>query len=127
MSAADAWEIRPAEVLPSRPALHLVPTCRDEVAGRTRLRISRFGRLVVTTGAVLVATILAVTLLGIGAAGASIDHRVSVRAGQTLSEVATAELPRLPVAEGVAQIQLANDLSTSQVHAGQELAIPVVG
>ncbi len=127
MSAAAAWDGAPLGVRPSRPLLHLVPTGRDASAAKPDLRISRFGRLLVTIAAVVVAAVLAVTLLGVAAAGASIDHTVTVRAGQTLSEVASAELPQLPVAEGVVNIQLANDLSTSQVHAGQELAIPAVG
>lgn len=48
-------------------------------------------------------------------------------AGESLSEIALAELPRLSVDEGVAQIQLANRMSSSDVHAGQRLDIPHVG
>jgi LysM repeat protein len=47
-----------------------------------------------------------------------------VQSGQTLSEIAATQLPDLPVAEAVAQIQLANDLASDQVHAGQTLRIP---
>ena len=124
MSAAAAWEVAPLEVRPGRPALHLVPSGRAAVA-RPAVKVTRFGRLLISASTVAVFTLLAVTLLGVGAAGASIDHRITVRAGQTLSQVAATELPQLPVSEGVAQIQLANDLNTSQVHAGQELAIPL--
>jgi hypothetical protein len=127
MTAAAAWDAALLDLQRSRPALHLVPTGAEAVAGQPALRISRFGRLLLTIAAVVIVTILTVTLLGLRPAGASIDHRTTVQPGQTLSEVAAAELPQLPVAEGVAQIQLANDMNTSQVHAGQELAIPAIG
>jgi hypothetical protein len=41
--------------------------------------------------------------------------------------VAARELPQLPVADAVARIQVANDLASAQVHAGQSLLIPHVG
>ena len=50
----------------------------------------------------------------------------TVRSGQTLSEVAATQLPGLPVADAVARIQVANDLASDQVHAGQILLIPAV-
>ena len=50
-----------------------------------------------------------------------------VQSGQTLSEVAAAQLPQLPLADAVARIQVANDLAGSDVHAGQTLLIPAVG
>ncbi len=125
MTAAAAWNVAPTGVRSTRPTLRLVPTGPD--AARPAVRISRFGRLMLTVSAVVVVTVLAVTLLGLGAAGASIDHTVTVRPGQTLTELAAVELPQLPVPEGVAQIQLANDMNSSHVHAGQELAIPAVG
>jgi hypothetical protein len=40
--------------------------------------------------------------------------------------VAAAQLPTLPIDNAVARIQLANGLSTSQVHAGQSLLIPAL-
>ena len=126
MSAATAWEVAPLEVRPGRPVLHLVTSGRDAVA-RPAVRATRFGRLLITASTVAVVTLLAVTILGVGSVGVSIDHRITVGTGQTLSQVAAAEMPQLPVTEGVAQIQLANDLNTSQVHAGQELAIPLPG
>ena len=49
---------------------------------------------------------------------------VTVQAGQTLSELAVALLPELSIAEGVAQLQLANGLSTPAIHAGQRLVVP---
>ena len=127
MSAAAVQHTDPTVDGPTRPDLRLVPTGADLDAARPTLRVSRFGRVLCTLVVLVVAMVLAATLLGAGSANASIDHIVSVGAGQTLSEVATRELPRIPVAEGVAQIQLANGLSTSQVHAGQQLRIPAIG
>ena len=54
-------------------------------------------------------------------------HTVTVQAGQTLSAIAAHELPEMPVREGVARLQLANGLSSSEVHAGQVLQIPAHG
>ncbi len=68
--------------------------------------------------------------VGGGAGGASataIDHATTVAEGQTLSHIAATELPSLPVGEAVAQIQLANNLSSAHVHAGQVLVIPTAG
>ena len=111
-----------------RPRLVLVPTGRGAVAAARAaapaVRLTRFGRLVRT---LLVAGVLA--LLGVGLAGqlasASGDARtVTVHAGQTLSGIAARELPDLSVADGVVELQVANSLSTSQIHAGQQLVIP---
>ncbi|WP_374968705.1 LysM peptidoglycan-binding domain-containing protein [Terrabacter sp. BE26] len=117
----------------ARPHLVLVRTAPDaarrgraaqQSSPRSPMRLTRFGRLVRT---LLVASVVA--LLGVGLAGqlasATGDPRtVTVQSGQTLSGIAARELPELPVADGVVQLQVANSLSTSQVHAGQQLVIP---
>ena len=138
------WDTPPGQAPGApRPRLHLVPTGREaqSAPNAAPLRISRFGRLLVTATVVVVAVVLASTLLGTflgstflgstflgaGSATAGIDHTVTVTSGQTLSGIADTELPTLPIAEGVAQIQLANQLNTSEVHAGQQLAIPSTG
>ena len=124
------WDTLPGHVPGvTRPTLHLVPTGRAARSSRqtTPLRISRFGRLVLTATVIVIAGVLAVTLLGAGSASAGIDHTVTVVSGQTLSGIAHTELPDLPIAEGVAQIQLANHLNTAQIHTGQQLAIPSYG
>ncbi len=72
------------------------------------------------------AVVIAVVLLaagGTGATGAS-DRTVTVLPGQTLSHVAVRELPSLPLGTAVAELQLANRLNTTHVHAGQVLRIP---
>jgi hypothetical protein len=75
--------------------------------------------LAVTTLALILAT-------NVHAAAPQIDHATTVLAGQTLSEVAAHQLPSLSIQNAVARIQLANDLNTLQVHAGQSLLIPVL-
>jgi hypothetical protein len=114
--------------VPARPRLRLVPTGPDIEADRGVVRLNRRGRLVRTVGAVALAGALGWTVTGAMAAGASTPaHSVTVEAGQTLSAVAARELPDLPVREGVARLQLANGLSSSDVHAGQVLQIPAAG
>lgn len=119
---------RVTELPVGRPQLVLVPTGRQSVAAARAaapaMRLTRFGRLVRT---VLVAGVISV--LGVGLAGqlasASGDARtVTVRAGQTLSGIAARELPELSVTDGVVELQVANHLSTSQIHTGQQLVIP---
>ena len=130
MSAAVAWEPAPTPgrmpLLTTRPQLRLVlPGERAVAPVRVALRINRRGRLLITLTALAAATTLGLTVAtSVMASGPQIDHATTVSAGQTLSEVAAAQLPGLPINEGVARIQLANSLNTSQVHAGQSLLIP---
>ena len=133
MSAALAWELAPAPArMPSRtvrPQLRLVgPGERGWAPVRTATRLNRRGRLLITlmvTVAALSSAVAALMLAtSVSASAPEIDHATTVFAGQTLSEVAAAQLPSLPVNGAVARIQLANGLNTSQVHAGQSLLIP---
>jgi len=89
--------------------------------------LTRRGRLVVTLMATIAVAALTLALAGsVDAAAPQIDHATTVLGGQTLSEVAAAQLPSLPIPDAVARVQLANDLNSSQVHAGQSLLIPVM-
>jgi hypothetical protein len=129
MSAAVDWELAPLPGgMPShtvRPQLRLVGP--DERAAVSETRLTRRGRLLITIMVSAAAMALAVVLAtSVGAAAPQIDHATTVTAGQTLSEVAAAQLPSLPIDEAVARIQLANGLNTSQVQAGQSLLIPVM-
>ncbi len=118
---------RPAGMPLGRPQLRLVPT-GALVSGRPeRVRMTRRGRLVRTGVAVAIALVLTWTVVGAVAAGAMAPHIVTVTRGQTLSQIATQQLPGLPVRDGVAAIQLANGLSTSDIHAGQVLTVPDAG
>ena len=132
MSAAVAWDLNtaPARVpaRPSRPRLVLVPTGNAVPATvHGGLRLTRVGRLAISL--TLAAALLAIGILAVvssaGAARSAVpDHAVTVTEGQTLSEVASRELPGLPVSEAVAELQLANNLPSAQVHAGQVLVVP---
>lgn len=110
-----------------QPGEHGPERVSEDVGLRVRrgVRLTRRGRLVITLAAALAVVTLAVALAtSVDAAAQHIDHATSVSAGQTLSGVASTQLPSLPVKDAVAQIQLANDMNTSQVHAGQVLLIP---
>ena len=129
MSAAAAWGLAPAPArMPSRttrPQLRLVGP--GERASVPSVRLTRRGRLLITLTVTAAALTLAVLLAtSVSAAAPEIDHATTVFAGQTLSEVAAAQLPGLAIDEAVAQIQLANGLNTLQVHAGQSLLIPTM-
>ena len=124
--SAIAWD--PAEVrhapAPTRPRLVVIDGGAGCAAPDDGMRLTRRGRLVLL---LLVALVVAavVALTGVRGAGAAQPERtVTVRAGQTLSEIAAAELPALSLDEAIVAIQLANGLSTAQVSAGQELVLP---
>ena len=124
--SAIAWgptEVRHAPV-PSRPRLVLIEGGAGLDEADDGLRLTRRGRLVLLLVATLaVAAFFALT--GVRGAGATEPGRtVTVHAGQTLSEIAAAELPGRPLDEAIVAIQLANDMSTAQVSAGQELVLP---
>ena len=113
---------------PSRPRLRLVPTGADVEVDTGSVRLSRRGRLVRTAGAIALVGALGWGVgTAVAAGGAAPVHTVTVEAGQTLSSIAARELPEMPVREGVARLQLANGLSSSDVHAGQVLQIPAHG
>ena len=95
---------------------------------RASVRLSRRGRLVRTAGAIALVGALGWGVATAVTAGATAPlNTVTVEAGQTLSSIAARELPDMPVREGVARLQLANGLSSSDVHAGQVLQIPAHG
>lgn len=118
---------RPPGMPVGRPQLRLVPAGVASPGSRSRVRMTRRGRLARTGLVVAVALILTWTVVGAVAAGAAAPHLVTVTTGQTLSEIAAQQRPDLPVRDGVAAIQLANGLSTSDIHAGQVLTVPDAG
>lgn len=137
MSAAVAWDVAPAPlrvpVRPTRPRLVAVPCgpqARSEQtpgAPTSTFRLTRAGRLAITATVAAVVLLLAVTVFSGGASATAIDHSTTVMPGQTLSEIAVRELPQLPVADAVARLQVANDLTSANIHAGQTLLIPAIG
>ena len=120
-SPADAGH---APALPTRPRLTLIEGGAGSDPVGAGLRITARGRLVLLVLVALAFTAV-VVLTGTGGAGAAVPERtVTVLPGQTLSEVAAAELPELSISEGIVALQLANSLNTAQVSAGQELVVP---
>jgi hypothetical protein len=125
--SAPAWQ--PAEVgyagapVPGRPHLVLLPGGAAETAPTGPVRLTRRGRVVLVGLGLALAVGLG--LVGLRAAGAAEAPRVvTVEVGQTLSEVAAAELPDMSISDGILAIQLENRLTTAQVSAGQHLVIP---
>lgn len=113
----------PVPTTPARPAgprLVLVPAPAPEPT----FHLTRRGRVVVSLLVAMVLTIVALAAGGQLASATGEPRTVTVTAGQTLSEIADRELPELSIAEGIVEIQLANGLSTDQVHAGQRLLVP---
>lgn len=110
----------------ARPRLTLVPTGAE--AGPRELertmRLTRFGRLLVTlfVATALVATV--VTVAGSFAGASGPGQTITVEVGDTMSQIAAERLPDLSIPDGVVAIQVANALSTSEIHAGQSLVIP---
>lgn len=91
------------------------------------VRLTRRGRLAVTLLVTAAVLTLAATMWSLGSpAVPTVDHTTTVTSGQTLSQIATEQMPGVPVQQAVNQIQLTNDLSSSQVHAGQVLQIPAM-
>lgn len=108
-----------------RPQLRLVPT--GERASAPPIRLTRLGRLLRTAAALAILLLFAVTAGNALAAGQVRAHTVTVESGQTLSQIAARDMPSLPTKEAVARLQLANGLSSSDVHAGQVLQVPATG
>ena len=115
--SAIVWDPQDTVATVTRPQLRLVQGGRADSA---RMHLSR--RALAGWAAVLAAVIL----WGGQQAGAGTQESrvVSVHPGQTLSHIAAAELPDLPVRDAVLLIQQANGLDGSGVSAGTELIIP---
>ena len=110
---------------PERPRLVLVPTGEAVTAApRSALRLTRGGRLVLTSTVLLIALVAAFVGLTGGAAASSAPERVTVEQGQTLSQIAAEHMTGTSITSAVAELQLANGLSSAQVRAGQQIVIP---
>lgn len=107
-----------------RPKLVLVTPPPPEPSHEPAYRLTRRGRLVVAFLVAAVLTVITLTVAGQLASAVGEPRSVSIQSGQTLSEIAARELPQLPIVDGIVELQLANNLSTSHVHAGQILIIP---
>lgn len=111
----------------ARPARsrHLVSVPTGEsVAAQAKggLRLTRRGRLAMTTTTLAVATVAGAGMAFGGSGGGAPE--VTVEQGQTLGSIAEAEMSGVPTREAVMQLQVANGLTSSHVHSGQTLTIP---
>ncbi len=96
-----------------------------------RLRITRRGRVVVTL-LVAIALAVAAVLVGIGAVGAAAGteagtttfHYVSVAPGESLWQLAETIAPHSDPRDVIADIQNLNNLRSSDLQPGQQIAIP---
>lgn len=123
--SAVTWESIPAPVsIPSRPRLVSVPTGRDVPARQMgAVRITRAGRLTITLAVAVIALSMAAWTL-IAPSPGGVDHTVVVESGQSLWQIAAAELPALDTSAAVVEIQQLNNLQSGQVRIGQVLRIP---
>lgn len=113
-----------ATVAPHPRHLHLVPAVA-EVGVMHNVAIYRRRRVLVAVLALCVLALGALLAARATAAGAeSASAVVTVRAGESLSEVAAREMPEVRVGEAVALIERANNLGSSHVDAGEKLVIP---
>lgn len=111
---------------PVRPRLRLVPglPIASSTGAAPRLRLTRRGVLAIGTVLTAMTVLCGVLVVHAVAPAPAGPTSVVVQSGQTLSEVAHDALPQLPVQEAVVRVQLANDLNSLQVSAGQTLLIP---
>lgn len=115
---------------PARGHLRLVglderrtPATAADLGQGAPLRITRRGRLALTSSATLVVALVIAAVLGMmGPAGAT--SSVVVQPGMTLTQIAGEQLPGVPLSQAITDIQRANKLSGSSIAAGQELVIP---
>lgn len=114
-----------------RPHLVLVPTgpaavraAREARGSEPPMRLTAFGRLVVSLLAAITLALLLSTFAGSLASASGEAKEITVRAGQTLSGIAAEHLPQLSIPDAVVELQLLNGLSSSHIHVGQTLRIP---
>lgn len=130
-ATADPHHARP-RVASARPHLVLVPAgataMRAARSSEPVMRLTRFGCLILALvmASALTAGGLAVAhhLTSASALSVAPGVTITVKPGETLSQIAARRLPDRSIVGGVLAIQLANGLSASQIHAGQTLSIP---
>ncbi|MGB5950973.1 MAG: LysM peptidoglycan-binding domain-containing protein [Ornithinimicrobium sp.] len=125
MSALSVTSADIATIPTVRPRLYLAGGTEVDGASssETQMVMTRRGRLALTMSslmALVIAAVLALSMMG----PASADSQVVVQPGQTLSQIAASELPHLSLDRAIVDIQLANQMNTLHVQAGQTLTIP---
>ncbi|WP_316307751.1 hypothetical protein, partial [Clavibacter michiganensis] len=119
----------PAGTTPAGPSF--APIAEAAVAPRTRLRITRRGRLVLTAldaaplalGAGLVALNGGAAVASKDASGTTFEY-VTVSSGQSLWDLAEEIAPSADPRDVIASVVDLNRLPSSDVAAGQQLAVP---
>ncbi len=126
--SGHAAPARPERAAPARPHLVLVPT--GPGAGEltpSGLRLTRRGWVVLTLVMLAAAAVIGLVVLpgsGASGAGAAPVQTITVRPGQTLTQIAADELPGLPAGQAITAIRVANELNTTSISVGQTLVIP---
>ena len=106
-----------------RSRLVLVPAPTEPRRSPGGLRVTRRGWVVVAALLLVVAGALGV--FGQQGAGAAAPLPVvTVQIGQTLGEIAAAELPGLSLDAAITRLRVANNLSTADIAVVQRLVIP---
>lgn len=90
------------------------------------LRLTRRGRALLSVALAVTVLLVAPAVCGASSVASVGARTVVVEPRQTLSHVAARELPALPLGTAVAELQLANRLNTTHVHAGQVLRVPEI-
>lgn len=113
-----------------RAHLSVVPPIAASPVGASRpLVLTSRGRVILGAALLFLAVLVATMALGrLTAVTPTAIPRtgpvITVQAGQTLSEIAAVRLPEMSVPDGVAALQIANNLSSSAINAGTRLVIP---
>jgi hypothetical protein len=132
--AIEHEPLRPPEPAKPREPVKPPEPARPRQPSRTPVRLTRRGRLVVTTAAVLLIAAISVTLAGAAQAlggrsgapagpGAGIT-KIQVRPGQSLWSLAEAYDPNADTRQVIREILQLNSLVTDQVQPGQVLWMP---
>jgi nucleoid-associated protein YgaU len=120
-----------ASMVLTAPAVSVVSPIHRGSAVQPALRLTRRGRLVVTAGMTLAASVVAtVVMLGLGSpaveasvpATAATTH--TVLAGESLWSIAGVIAGSGDMAAAVYEIKRINGLSSSELHPGQVLVLP---
>lgn len=108
-----------------RRHLHLVPITPSVEAhpvGNRAVYVRRRFAALAALVVLLAGALLAAKAFAGGPSGA--DVVVTVRGGETLSEIAARELPSVRTDRAVVRLQEANNLNSMHVEAGQRLLVP---